>query len=405
MAKARLNQGSIAVQSDQRIIWLDVLRGAALFGIAQINFPSFAAGQLPVSSLYDAPPSRLDELLYGAITLLVTAKFYPVFAFLFGYGHALQRRRLACLGVDVETILMRRYGALLLFGVVHGSLLFFGDILTMYAIAGIILLAESRSNRAGSPSALLRWGAVSLVMTALYCVGLPHFPASVHADWVRMHASEVELMASSWSSIAADRCTLYLVGQLQQVATFLPELLLFMNAGVWACERGVLQQPRAHKALFARCLLVGVALGLPINLALMVCELGILNQRAAPVALISVLDNLAFILSLAYLGLFGLYAAREHATLPKTVLWLAALGRMALTNYVVQSFVMMAAWYLCWRQINALGAPGALAALALLVCLLQTCWAVRQTRLERQGPFEARWRSISYGRARPSISN
>jgi uncharacterized protein len=405
VAEARLKEGAIEATREQRIVWLDVLRGASLFGIAQINFPSFAAGQLPISALYHGT-SPWIHALYGAITLLITAKFYPIFAFLFGYGHALQRTRLMRLGFDPQSILRRRYAALLLLGVVHGSLLFFGDILTMYALAGMLLLAESGRNGPGSNAALLRWSVISVIMTAVYCLSLPDFAASAHARWVGSHSDDLLLLATrDWSAIVATRASSYVTDQLQQIVIFLPQLMLFMNAGIWACERGVLQQPWLHRAMFRRCLLLGVGVGLPVNLALMVCELQTLDERAAPIALASVLDNLAFILSLAYLGWLGLYAARERSALPRVVFWLAALGRVALTNYIVQSLVMLLAWTLCWRTISAHGSLPVMAGLALLTCLLQMVWAVRQARMNRQGPLEARWRSITYGPRGASISN
>ena len=407
MAEAGLNPGIEEGSRAARIVWLDVLRGASLFGIAQINFPSFASGQLPVSSLYGEHASPASHLMYGAITLLITAKFYPLFAFLFGYGHALQRERLTRQGLDPRRTLMRRYSALLLFGMLHGSLLFFGDILTMYAIGGILLLAQSGHDGAGSHTVLVRWAAISVVMTAVFSVSLPDFPASIQADWVRMHGDDIDMLARhDWGSIVTARASLYLSAQIEQIVTFLPLLLLFMNAGIWACERGVLQQPQLHRTLFKRCVLLGAAVGVPVNLALMLFELKILDERGAPVAVCGVLDDLAFFLSLAGLGLLGLYAASHAAgATSRVVLWLAALGRVALTNYVMQSLVMMCAWYLCWRQITLLGAPAVMAGLALLVCLLQMVWAVRQVRLKRLGPLEATWRRITYGRTAGSISN
>ena len=402
MAEARLTEGGV----QQRIVWLDVLRGASLFGIAQINFPSFAAGQLSVSSLYSAHAPLSWHMLYGAITLLITAKFYPIFAFLFGYGHALQRERLMRRGRNVRATLMRRYGALLLFGMAHGSLLFFGDILTIYALAGMLLLAESRRDGPGSSEALLRWSVISVALTAVWAAGVTDYPASIHADWVSMHSDDLSLLAShNWRSIAGGRASLYVSAQLEQIVTFLPELMLFMNAGAWACQRGVLQQPQLHRPLFKRCVMLGVVLGVPVNVTLMLLELKILDERGAPVALCAVLDNLAFFLSLGYLGLLGLYAAASADKKAALVGWLAALGRVALTNYVVQSLAMMAIWYLCWRQVTLFGAPLVMASLALLVCLMQMLWALRQARLGRQGPLEAIWRRITYGRAPDSISN
>ena len=387
-----------ATPPEERIVWLDVLRGAALFGIAQINFPSFASGALPITALYPAHASSTLQLLAAALLFFVSAKFYPIFAFLFGYGHALQRQRLMSQGIDATPVLYRRYLALLGVGVVHGSLLFFGDILTIYALAGGVLLLSFRQGSRDASSQVLTWAGLSAVIGVVSMTLEPNAPIDVHQSWQALQRAEVDLIRSrDLIDVVTSRAELYVVMQAQAIASFLPEVLMFMSAGIWAAEQGVLRRPELHQELFRRCIGFGLLVGAPVNLVLVAAEFEIVNQVAAPVGLAEAADDLAFFLSLAYLGAFGLYIARGRPP-PRVFGWLAAMGRLALTNYLIQSLVMMLSWYRFGPDIERLGVVPGMALLALLVCLLQAIASVLWLKHYRQGPMEALWRRFTYAK-------
>ena len=124
---------------------IDALRGFALLGIVQINLQAWVVGSQPFAAVLNEGASRLDHIAWLATSFLITAKFYPIFAFLFGYGFCLQWQALSARGEDPAPVLIRRHIFLLALGVVHGSLLFFGDILTIYALAGLILEGRIRN--------------------------------------------------------------------------------------------------------------------------------------------------------------------------------------------------------------------------------------------------------------------
>jgi uncharacterized protein len=388
----------------ERIVWLDVLRGLALFGIAQINFPSFATGAAPMSALFQAHVEGGPRLLHVGLTFLIETKFYPVFAFLFGYGHALQRRALRAAGRAAEPVLKRRYLALLVLGVFHGLVLFFGDILTMYALAGFVLLLYQDHTPEKAQAAVGRWAAVSVLLMLVAALAQPDFPPDVHASWVEMHQQDVKQLArGDWLDIATLRALTYLQSQLYQLGSFLPQVLMFMSAGIWAAERGVLAEPRLHRRLFWRLIAIGLLVGVPVNATLALLQSGVVDETSAPLRSIDLLEDIGFTLSLFYLGVFGLIAAALEPSVHGTVVrWLAALGRLALTNYLTQSLVMMGLWYLAFDRIERFGAAEAMAVLALLTCLLQMLWSQWYMRTHRQGPFEAAWRRFTYKRIGPS---
>src|SRR5262245_35596675 len=149
------------VSSEERIPLLDALRGFALCGILVINIKVFSGFGLSLDAFPDAaarlgPGTDSVELL---TKWFVDGKFYSIFSFLFGLGFSIQLARSegkpGWLGIYA-----RRLRILLLFGLVHAFLLWFGDILWFYSLAGFALLAF----RNLQPRTILIWAAVFLLL-------------------------------------------------------------------------------------------------------------------------------------------------------------------------------------------------------------------------------------------------
>lgn len=378
-----------------RIVWLDVLRGFALFGIAQVNFAAFAAGEVPIATLMGGAPSATAQAFYAVIQFAVTAKFYPVFAFLFGYGHFLQRRSLAARGIVAQTILVRRYLMLLAIGVVHGTLFFFGDILTLYAIAGLLLTLTHRTNLT-YPRQMLLWAILgTFQLTLVYSV--PGDPAL--AKMLAVHANELsELAEGQLVSVMSARASLFLSSQVSELAFFLPILLMLMNAGQWAASIGVWERPDLHRRLFGCAFAIGMVIGVPLNLAFAGIALSLLKGEHASGwwSAADLLSDVAFVLSLAWLGLLGLWAGRRGGRISGILMLLSCTGRMALTNYLTQSVVMAVLWYSFWPWLVAHDAYPCLCVIAFVVCLIQMGWSYRRVTSGQAGPAEVLWRRVTY---------
>ena len=129
---------------------MDVLRGVALFGVFLVNMTGFAhVGLMSTESQLDAlPTAAWDAVLHDIIDLLVSDKANTTFAFLFGLGFYLQMSRLETRGVDFTRVYRRRLFVLLAIGALNFCFLWTWDILHLYALAGFALLALRRvSNR------------------------------------------------------------------------------------------------------------------------------------------------------------------------------------------------------------------------------------------------------------------
>ncbi|GAA1256806.1 hypothetical protein GCM10009677_03790 [Sphaerisporangium rubeum] len=135
------HDGTAAGPRRRRIAALDVIRGVALCGILVVNVqPIAAAGALVVTPDTAGVPSEDAGTWLGLFT---TMRFFPIFSFLFGVGFSLLAESAAARGAAPRVLLLRRLVALLVVGAAHHVLLWQGDILAVYAVVGLVVLLPS----------------------------------------------------------------------------------------------------------------------------------------------------------------------------------------------------------------------------------------------------------------------
>lgn len=147
-------QTATPVGERERIHAVDALRGIALLGILIVNMGAFKG--LSTIDLFPSKESLTqfaDQAAFWLIEALFFSKFYPIFAFLFGLGFALQMERLQARALSPTGIMLRRLFVLLVMGALHGLFIWTGDVLFMYALSGMLLLLF----RNLSPRAVLSW--------------------------------------------------------------------------------------------------------------------------------------------------------------------------------------------------------------------------------------------------------
>ena len=391
---------ALSVPPAERSEWLDALRGFALFGILVYNLQTF--GGYGFRAFLPATPhfgDALDPLLDFCAHVLVQAKFYSLFSFLFGLGFALQMRRAASAGVRGAAVLRRRLGWLLVFGLAHALLLWFGDILTVYALLGFCLLAlRNLSQRALLATALCLLGSPVVLYVGLLLAGvdLPMFGASSRPPpplAQMLHA----ITEGSYLDVVQAQAVLYPLGWVRRTMQFaLPRILGMFLLGVWAVRAGLPLLGPAQQRLLRAWLGCGMAIGLPLSIAFTL--LGG-NQALYPAdlegLLAVVVSSLATpLLCLGYVAAFGLYWRSR----PGHVLVVA--GRTALSQYLAQSFVCVTLFYgFGFGLFGKLGYAMQLllaCAIFLVLALAAKAWLRRFD----QGPMEALWRRLGQGRER-----
>jgi uncharacterized protein len=127
---------------------LDALRGLAIFGILLANMQHFTGWALLDSAARAALPlASANHVTEFLIAWFIDGKFYSLFSLLFGIGFAVMLTRAAGNGRDFRAYFRRRLSILLAIGLVHAVLIWYGDILTLYALLGFSLLwFRERSN-------------------------------------------------------------------------------------------------------------------------------------------------------------------------------------------------------------------------------------------------------------------
>ncbi|QBJ96310.1 DUF418 domain-containing protein [Rhodococcus sp. ABRD24] len=132
---------SIRSDPDPRLLNVDALRGFALFGILVVNIWAFADPYYASTQTNPAFDSGADHAVRFLISLLFETKFYLLFSFLFGYSFTLQMAAAERARTGFVPRMLRRQSGLLAIGLLHGAVLYYGEILSTYAILGLILLA------------------------------------------------------------------------------------------------------------------------------------------------------------------------------------------------------------------------------------------------------------------------
>lgn len=415
--------------SAERLVGLDVLRGLAILGIFVVNVLYMAA---PTWRTEHVPPlgdDTMGAVVWAFVTTFFEFKFITIFSLLFGAGMALQRQRARERGAPFVWPQARRLGWLAVMGALHGCLLFHGDILLTYALTGLALLAMS-----GFPRWLQLGGALvgfALLSGALWMFAgsdtwrdmAPAFEShAAHAEtqqalqpWSETppdlpglvehldHMGEpawtrIELAAmrpGSWAFMLRVRGLMYVSFLLIAGLVIMPRVLSTFLLGA-ALMRGGFFGPGG-----ARANRVAVGLG---ALALVVEVVLTVLDHGTPPGDPFVIRSLAIRLVTSVLvgvGIAGAVQLRVRRGVPSAGAdALAAVGRMALTHYLLQSLLGVLVF-------NVLGTYGRLATweLQLFVvvvfigqCRLSRAWLARY----RMGPCEWLWRWLTYGR-RPAF--
>ncbi|NHZ35900.1 DUF418 domain-containing protein [Massilia rubra] len=386
-----------------RSVRIDTLRGIAVFGIMLVNVWGFAIGNnFSRYGVIGEHAPLLDQLVVFVVAAFAEQKFYPIFAFLFGAGFALQTggRHFPGPRLDrIKTTYRRRVTWLLGCGVLHGSFLWFGDILTVYAICGFWLLTQAGRRLSGVVDSLRRMAVLNvavLVFMAYLTYQLMTMPPEA-VTWgvdeiARTHAVYSE---GTLAAIARERLSDFW-GNLTNSLFFLPKVALLILMGVVSVRLGWLTRPGRHRAVWGRVLLAALWVGVPVNLWWGWAALrdAIDPHAAGPMAaFVSFLVEVAGPFMAA--GYVALVMRAPEPVLAALARWLAPVGRMALTNYLAQSVLFGLLLQGTGLRLGALLSHAGLLGVCLLLMVVQALFSRWWMRRHTQGPMEAVWRRFA----------
>ncbi len=378
---------------------IDALRGLAVFGILLVNVWSFVWGFEPMRYGILQPDATLADMLSIAfVAFFAEQKFYPIFAFLFGASFVLitqSIKRSTGKWSDAKRLYRRRLRWLLGCGVLHGTLIWFGDVLTLYSIAGFWVLAGLAGARLRAIVASLRnWAIVFVVLVVsgfllnvlLLNAGSMASQAAAAVESVQM-ANFIYTQGSLFG-ITWQRLNDYAAVTTQSIF-IVPHVAVLFLLGVLSVRRRWLTQPWRHRTFWRRTQWIGLAIGIPFNLLWATLKLteviDPLDPSMLDYALYSLLAVGGSCLAAAYVATFMLAGDGIMQPLQR---WLAPVGRMALTHYLTQSLVCAVLLQGFGFGLGAILSPSGLIALAFAIMLLQTVWSRWWFAHHEQGPLE-----------------
>lgn len=360
-----------------RIAVLDVLRGFALFGVLLVNMLDFSGSALRVNTLGERG-TEIDQIIDISIAFFALTKFYLLFSLLFGIGFAVQMRRVEGSGRSFTGFYLRRLLILFVIGMAHAVLLWDGDILRLYAVAGVLLLwVRSLSTR-------LLLGAALIVTLAglLYFATVPDFTQMS----TMAKTSAVELYRTgSYPELVSYRLNQNVILDIQ-----IPMVLVMFLLGLVIGRSGVLEDSTRYEPVLRRAWKWLLLVGLVGNVLLLV------GYAAALSWAISVGIHIgAPALAATYACWVLLNANRLRA--------LAPVGQMALTNYLTHSLICTSLFYGYGFGLYDQVSPTITLLLVLVIYGTQLVLSKQWMARFRFGPAEWLWRSLTYGKVQPFL--
>lgn len=387
------------VEAKDRIWNLDMLRGWAILGILAVNAISFA---WPVEVLMSEtlPPgheTHADLIGYWAVDVFFSDKFRTLFSMLFGVSIFLVggERRDPARG----PVLVRRLLWLAAFGAIHGLAFWYGDILLHYAYCGLLMmLMRSWSAKrllwiGGGVTAL--WGVLAtlgaLMMANLPPEAMAHMEASQPAAGPADIAAAVQAYLSGPLSPWIENGQTWAFFQLLMSPVLILVTVPLMMLGLGLFKSGWFSG-KAPTWTYLAVMAVG---GLNLALFALWRWQDLMAGDADPTGgLGAAMGGTAPLITLFYASVLILLAKSARAvTAP-----LVPVGRMAFTNYLTQTLIMVSLYYMPWGP-QWFGQQGSAAQWVpvAVIWIAQLIWSPLWLSRFRYGPFEWVWRRLSYG--------
>ncbi len=371
-----------------RLLALDVCRGIAICGILAVNIGSFSmieiARRMPQ---YGGGTDPLNFGIWQAIMLLADTKFIAMFSILFGAGIALLTNPDREGGSLRAPAYYRRMIFLMFIGYLHGHYLWFGDILFVYGAYGCLLFPLRRLP--GPVLLLLGMAAVGFDAWMFgWSYGRSFDPWDAHY--------ETQAALAGWAEQAPWREGMARRLETEMAVFFAPQGVGYMLLGIGLARMRVLTGQCAIGIYLAMAFLLPlgvVTIGLPSNWCRMLAETAIDDKARAGAYWGSLM------VTFGWFGI-GILLSRWFPRFAATRA-LAAMGRMALTNYLMQSLICTTIFYGfgfgMFGQMDRAGQVKVVVAIWIFQLLLSSAWF----RWFEFGPVEWAWRLATYLRVPP----
>lgn len=386
-----MHQRAQPVSEKKRLYWIDAARGFAVFGIFIVNIGAFSAPYFRYGGEDIYWQSSVDQVTLAIIDIFFQASFYTLFSILFGFGIQLMNESFARKSLQPHIYLLRRLGALIGFGMIHAFVIWHGDILLSYGVIGLLLLLFlKRTDQTWIAWIVILFGGSTVFFTfLLYLVrdylNIPNTNA-IESALERYQSSNLFVI---WEQNYTDwLANNGVFGFLILAITLLPLFLI----GMYIARKRWLHEPHRFQPflqkLWLLLLIVFISFKAGPYLFGNPAWFGIVQDNIGGAA-----SALFYIVSIALVA--------QQAIGQKLLAPLVAVGRMAFTNYILQSVISFIlfygagfGWYGTIRPLEGV-------LIAVVLFIVQVALSNWWLRRYLYGPLEWVWRSFTYGEKQP----
>lgn len=373
----------------QRVHVIDAIRGFSLLGILMANMLIFQYGIMGKDELHLFSISTADNAAHIFMKIAIEGSFMPIFTFLFGYSLIKMNESLVRKGLKPKRHLARRFIVLIIFGALHGMLLWEGDILLSYGITGFFLLLFVNRKK----KTIFIWGITLLLLTSLIGFGMNQ-PVEVEEknriaeyvnDTIAVYGNgtygEIKYHRNNVDPIEMPEYVYLILFFLMPVITA-PLFLL----GMYAAKNAEFQEINDRRKRYVITGTILTVLGLMMKSAIYwlpsISWVGIIGALGAN------------ILSLGYICLFTyLYSFTNKSFIIKAF---ESVGKLSLTNYLMQTIICTTIFY--GYGFGFFGKMGVLSGI-LLSFVIYSCQLIISyyyLKSFKIGPFEKIMRVCTY---------
>lgn len=367
------------------------MRGFALLGIFVVNMLFFHSPYIYINP-YTWFQNPSDFETFKMIDIFVQGSVYPLFSMLFGYGLAMQFLKSTANGGPFAKFAVRRLTILLIIGCIHAFLIWAGDILITYALAGFVLILMIRLK----PIWLLLISIFLFLIPNGLLYGLVYLGSFLEPNATIIYTGIQEIEASivaygqgSWGDIFSQRLSdwLYMSGNGLIVISMLFTIVPFLLLGAAAAKWKLIERARELKVYWMITVLVMLIVGtvikwLPYLLEANLFTMGIQDTFGGPLQ------------AIAYAGIIALVCSIPFAA--KILSPISKVGRMSMTTYLMQSIIATTIFYAYGFGLYGKIDLSTGTWMAIGIYAFQVVFAEIWFTKFKQGPVELLWRKLTY---------
>lgn len=383
------------LHSVPRIQSLDLIRGIALLGILLINIRVFSSNVVTYYFPYALGDlSVADQLTYMLTEAFAHSKFIGIFSMLFGVGLIIFRQNLENKNLISRDYTLRRLSFLLLFGLLHGFLVWFGDILVLYSLCGLLVMSVWRwnANKLFLLSSL--FFTISLI-SGFFFVWTKFTDPTMANPYLDFIDAERQSFLGNWFEQLGMRREQLLAYYSNFPKTYIWSTMALMLMGMGLYKVGFFSSERTTK-FYQKIAFITLGTCLPIALFNAYVSDNLLWE---PHPLYPYLHLLHFLIVppmvIGYSALFILWQRS------RSLYWLqyaiTCLGRMAFSGYILTSLLCTFIFYGhglgLYGQYSYFQQLYFVVSIWIILLLLAPLWL----HFFKQGPLEALWRKLTYG--------